>query len=100
MPFLNLFYRFDTPVSLIPALIVQNHVLHESTGEQLVCHQASSLEVRLLTFFMSDSAGSEHHTDPDSRLIQDPNSPFESGRLCLDMLMQIDDPPFLPPDLW
>ena len=26
---------------------------------------------------MSDSAGSEHHPDPDSRLIQDPNSPFE-----------------------
>ena len=99
MPLIDLLNRTVAPVGIIPAVVVQQHVIHESTRVKRVRHRLCFFKIRGLPILRRHSARAKNHADPDSGSIQDPDGSLKSFRSRFDVLMQINNPALFPPDI-
>src|SRR2546423_8853773 len=93
MSLLDLFDGVIRKIRLVPVFVIEVHVLHPATGEELVLKLFVLLEFARLTVCpASDGARRKIHSQANSGAIQDANRASEQFGRVVQVLMHVDDP--------
>jgi len=100
MSFLDLFHRTFREIGLVPAFVIEIHVLKKSTGSEPVGKFLVSLECgRRVVRAPCHGSSAQIHRNADADGIHQTHRSREMLRCAVDMLVQIDDPVFKAPSL-
>ena len=91
MPLFNLFDRPFGKIRLVPARVVQVHVMHEAAGEKFVGQLLVALELGRFAFLMRGGPAAQIDLDPDADAIHDSHGSGQVFRRVINVLVQIND---------